>query len=53
MRRAETLLTDILTSEQIGSIIQWYESLDKYPVTVFDKKAMGSDSFTSGDLEKT
>ena len=23
---------------QVGSIIQWYESLDKYPVTVIDKK---------------
>jgi hypothetical protein len=41
--RAETLLTDNLFNlEQVGSIIQWYESLDKYPVTVVDVKATGS-----------
>ncbi|KAL1877904.1 hypothetical protein Daus18300_002257 [Diaporthe australafricana] len=37
----------------VGSIIQWYESLDKYPVTVVDRKAVGAgESSSSGVLEK-
>lgn len=41
------------TNKQVGSIIQWYESLDKYPVTVaVDIKAAtapGSGSAWSSD----
>ncbi|KAJ0120060.1 hypothetical protein J7T55_000913 [Diaporthe amygdali] len=36
----------------VGSIIQWYESLDKYPVTVIDKKFVGPGASSSGILEK-
>ncbi|KAI3396574.1 hypothetical protein diail_12023 [Diaporthe ilicicola] len=37
---------------RIGSIIQWYESLDKYPVTVVDRDAVGPGSSSSGVSEK-
>ncbi|KAG6358731.1 hypothetical protein INS49_012250 [Diaporthe citri] len=38
----------------VGSIIQWYESLDKYPVAVVDRKAMlGLGSSSSEVLDKT
>ncbi|KKY31979.1 putative integral membrane protein [Diaporthe ampelina] len=36
----------------VGSFIQWYESLDKYPVTVVDRKAAGPGSSSSRDLKK-
>lgn len=46
---AETLLTD--RTEQVGSIIQWYESLDKYPVTEVDVKAkIGPGSSSSKEI---
>ena len=38
--------------KQVGSFIQWYESLDKYPVTVVDRKAAGPGSSSSRDLKK-